>query len=229
MEDLDFENSCKTIISKKSSVFISAFPGKLVFGEVNCKGFIKSKYFQLLHFELFYLYSNFLNIIKFLVREEDNEDKGLILSKDDVAYYWCGKKVVENNKPKKVIIFIQEYKFETNFELFFDEEQFNDFIKCISETILACLCLKPIEKAFFEFITKENTTVIVSLKNQKKCKTILEKFKKSTNLKISSILEPNLIDLVNYYIEILIIAQKLKTMFNSECSNEDLRISALLE
>ena len=41
-EDVEFENTCKTVSSKNSDIFISAFPGKLVFGEVNHNGYKKT-------------------------------------------------------------------------------------------------------------------------------------------------------------------------------------------
>ena len=228
-ENVEFENSCKTLISKKYNIFVSAFPGRIIFGEVNDRGFIKSKYFQFLHFEFFDLYISLLKIVKFFVSEEQTEEKGLILSNEDLSYYWLGKFILQNNKSTKFVVFAIEFKFETIFELLLQTDQFNDIIKCISETILSCLCLKTIEKAFFDFILKENTSLIVSLKNQKKCKTILEKFKKSSSYKITSVCEPNLIELVIYYNELLIIVQKLRTMINHEMCNEDLRITTLLE
>ena len=234
MEDCDFDNSCKTIILRNSDIFISAFPAKLVFGQVNHKGFIKFKYFQFLHFEFFNLYLAILSIFKYLASEESNilEEKGLILNKEDFSYFWLSKRVEQNNITVKSVVFVIEYKIETIYEVILNIEQFNCFLKCISETIFSCLCLKPVEHALFNFIAEEKTTVIVSLKFKNKCKNMLEKFRKSkysNGLQIPSVSESNLIDIIQYYNELLIIVQKLKSMTNEENNSDAQRITTLLE
>ena len=137
------------------------------------------------------------------------------------------------NCSEKVVVFAIEEKFETIYEKLFVNEQINDLIKCISETIFACLCLKPVERELFDFISKESTSLIVSLKDKTKCKSILDKFKKTTIkekcFKITSVCEPNLIELIIYYNELLLIVQKLKSMYKEDFETEELRITTLLE
>ena len=129
-EDVEFENTCKTVSSKNSDIFISAFPGKLVFGEVNHNGYKKLKYFRFLHFEIFNLYLALLNIIKYIGSSSNIlEDKGIIITKEEVTYYWLGKLMENNNFSQKVIVFAIEQKFETVFEKLFTIEQINDLIK----------------------------------------------------------------------------------------------------
>ena len=98
MEDISLENNCKCIAFEYSDLFICAFPGKIVFGEVCCQDFVQHRYFKFLHFEIFNLYLALVNILNFLVSEEDEiEPKGLILQlTNDILYFWQGKKVIKN-------------------------------------------------------------------------------------------------------------------------------------
>ena len=201
---------------------------------MNHKGFIKFKYLQFLHFEFLNLYLAILNIFKFLASEESNilEDKGVIINKEDLTYFWLGKRVEKDTIVTKSVVFGIEYKLETIYEVLLNIQQFNCFLKCISQTIFACLCLRPVEHALFNFITEEKTPMIVSLKFKSKCKNVLEKFRKSkysNGFEIPSVAESNLIDIIQYYNELLLIVQKLKSMINEENNIDAQRITTILE
>ena len=81
MADLDFEKSCKTVVLKTSDLFFSAFPGKIVFGDVIEQNYPEFKYFQFFHFEIFNLYLALVAIIKNIVNnsQEESENKGIII------------------------------------------------------------------------------------------------------------------------------------------------------
>ena len=64
MEDIQLEKSCKTVVFEKSDLFISALPGKIVFGEVSEQKYLKFQYFKFMHFEIFHLYLALVNILK---------------------------------------------------------------------------------------------------------------------------------------------------------------------
>ena len=232
MDTPKFEKSCKTIALKLSNIFISALPGKIVFGEVNAEGFINLKYFIFTHFQLFDFYVALLNIIKFISSHEIKDDKGLILHpNEDQVYFWIGKIAIKENIENKLIVIGIEYDSNVVFELQLDSFQLNELIKCFCDSIFSCLCLKSIERDFFKFVTNQNTSTIVSLKNKKMLKTLLSNFETANEDKIGDILKNNLCELTNYYYELLIISQKMKSLYNDEVNleNEKRRIATLLE
>ena len=232
MENFKFENSCKTVILKTSKLFLSAYPGQIVFGEVNKDGYLYLKSFIFFHFQIFDFYIALLNIIKFLSASEIEENKGLIQNyNEEIVYFWIGKTVFENNEAKKLILIGIEQQTNIVFELSLNSYEINDLIKCFSEAICASLCLKTIEREFFDFISEENTSTVVSIRNKNKLKILYAKFEKQYNPTKSDILFSNLYELTLHYHELLIIIQKLKTFYNTELNKEkeNSRIAALLE
>ena len=89
---MNFEESCKTLALTHDSIFLSAFPGNIVFGEVNRTGYKEGKYFKFSFHQLFELYLGLINIIKFFVSSID--DRGVIIKlNEDLSYCWLGKKL----------------------------------------------------------------------------------------------------------------------------------------
>lgn len=224
-EQFLFADSCKTLISNKNEIFVSAFPGKIVFGKVNQVGYKKSNFFKFFHFEIFHFFVALTNIFKFL-SSENTANKGIILTLDTLeVYYWIGKELVVTNQNQKIIVFGIEENSQSVFEINLKLQELNELIHIVSQTIISCLCLKSIEKQLFENIVQCPTSEIVQLKDYKQCEQFIQKFEKSIKVSIDSIKIPNLIDIVIYYHELLLIVQKLKSM----CIGEDTRIEAILE
>ena len=92
----NLENSCKTIVLKDNFLFISAFPGKIIFGDITNYKYPKFKSFQFNVFQLFFLYVSFVNIITKVIAEENTESfqsEGVIIKlSEDLQYLWSIKK-----------------------------------------------------------------------------------------------------------------------------------------
>ena len=228
---LKIEKSFKTVVLKSNNIFVSSFAGKVVFGEVFNQGYIPLKYFVIFHFQIYNFYLSLLDIIKFISSPELKEEKGLIIqSSEEVIYFWKGITVNKQNNDIKLILIGIEYRSGIIYELSFETEGLNDLIKSFVDSIFSCLCLKAIERDFFEYISDQSTSLVVSLKCSKNIKKILSEFEeKIENNILCDLIRSNLCEITVYYNEILIIVQKLKTLHNSELQklNDERRISAL--
>lgn len=228
-KDFNFSNSCKTLISQNSEIFVSAFPGKIIFGNVNQVGYQKFKYFKFNHFEIFNFFVALTNIFKFLSDSttRNTGNRGVILTLNNFeVYYWMVKDLFINNSNQKQIVFGIEKQSEVVFELNLTLKELNELINIIAQTILSCLCLKSIEKQLLESVTLQSTEDILALKDHKTCEKFIKHFEEINKFSIDSVQISNLLDTVIYYNDLLIIIQKLKSMYNPEVDN---RIEAILE
>lgn len=231
-EDFCFEDACKTLACNKKDIFISAFPGQIIFGEVNQIGYKKCKFFKFYHFEIFHFYIALTNIFKFLCSNSESEttisNKGVILILNPIeVYYWIGKDYLVNNQNEKLIVFGIEKNSESVYELKFSLNELNELINIFSQSVLSILCIKSIEKQILESVLLEPTSVLITLKDFKSCETLMKSLALKNTLSIDSIQLSNLIDIIIHYNELLIVLQKLKSMHNPVCSNR--RLEAILE
>jgi hypothetical protein len=226
-KEFSFLDTCQTVCLKKSDVFLSSFPGKIVFGEPSSTGFSKLRSFQFKHHEFFNLYLALVQIVQFFANNENTEEKGPILIQDEkIVYFWCGKNVLQGNDVKKIVKFGIECDFNIVFEVILDSEQFNELVSVFSKLMFSCLCLKSFEKEFLENLTNELTiTNLVELQAKENQKSILKKTK--LNKIVNSINEQNLLDLVLYYNEFLILFKKIKSLIYSDILELN-RIEAIL-
>ena len=227
---MKFSNSCKTIALKQENIFISAFPGAIIFGEVCPTGFLENKCFRFNHYQLFELYLALVSLIKFHISEAENSnEKGIILTlRNEELYYWCASKIIFNQTETKIIKFGIEQKLQTVFELLLEYEDLNNLINALSQMILPCLCLNPLERSIFDFASEQDITTLVTLTNPKIIEQFINTYEIKKDVKIDLIIKPNIVGNLIYYNEILIILQKLKTIFNPEMSIKN-RIELLLD
>ena len=220
-------NSCKTILLKTSDIFISAFPGKIIFGNISDQSYIKFKYFQFSAFNLLYLYLSLVTIIKKVFSEENIEANcdGVIMKiNEDLQYLWSISQSTETiNKHLHILL---EFKTNLIYQVEFNLEQLNDFVNGLSETLIPCLNLKNIERHFFHFISKQQLSEIVQLTPENGI-TFLNQFKFESNLEeINCINEANLIEIVVYYKELILLYKKIKSLIRPiDCNS---RIDAIL-
>ena len=210
-------DSCFTIALRRNQIFVSAFPGLIVFGEVSTTSFKQLKYFEYSYYDMFELFIALTQIIQFLVVNSDNlnedEDRGVIISKhQNEIYFWIGKTIIVNHKEVKVINLGIEIEANIVFELTFDCEKLNDLIYGVYMCMLPCLCLKKIEKKLFESVIEEDIEKIVSLKVKDNCENFVNQFITDNKIDINSLLESNLVQSLFYYHESIIILYKLKSL-----------------
>ena len=221
-------NSCKTILLKTINIFVSAFPGKLIFGTISVQNYIKFNYFQFFAFDLLHLYVTLVNIIKKISSEENIEtncDGVIIKINEELQYLWSISTKTVNSEKQLNVHLVVEFKSNLVYQLVFNLDQLNDFINGLSETIIPCLFLKNIERQFFEFVSKHHISEIVQLSAQNGA-LLLNDFNLENTLELDTIIETNLIDIVIYYKELIIIYKKIKSLIRPmEC---DKRIEAIL-
>ena len=219
--ELKFDNACQTIALKQENIFVSAFPGKIVFGTPNNEGFLNLKTFQFYFYQLLELYLALLSVIKFLVSSELNCQKGILLKvSEEQIYFWVCKNVQINNRDSKIATFGIEFQSTCVFELVFDFDQLNNFISGISQCILPALCLKTLERQVLEEASEETLQYIIELNRRKNTQIFLRKIKNKNKFKIDSVVQPNLSDLIIYYHETIIIVHKLKSLYNPSFDEE---------
>ncbi len=227
-ELFNFSDSCETICLKQSDVFLSSFPGKVIFGKPKCFGYSNLKSFQYKHNEFIHLYLAIVQIVQFFAKNK-NDDKGLILTKNDnITYFWIGKSVEQNGKDgNKIVKFGIEFQLNIVFEIIMNMNQFNEFICVFSNLMLSCLCLKSCEREYIEAYAYETTlSNIINFFDKKVRKNVFQQFKRSRN--IDSVHEQNLVDLFLHYTELIILFKKMKSLNNSEI-NDQSRIELILK
>jgi len=225
-KELNFSESCQTLSLRKSDIFLSSFPGKIVFGQPNFIGYSKTNSFQYKHNQFFNFYLSIINIVNFFASNL-NEEKGLILTvSENTIYFWCGKIVESDKVSQKVVKLGIEFDSNILFEIILNGEQFNELIYIFSNLIFSCLCLKSFERQFLEdFADEISICKLITLNEKKKIKHVLKSFKEQK--KINSVVEMNLVQLVLYYNELIILYKKMKSLNNPEINNIN-RIEAIL-
>ena len=217
LENQPLNKSCKSIILKNSNIFCSAFPGKLVFGEVAQQHYLKLNYFEFLTFELFFLYSCIVKIIKSFISSGNDipsDDELILKINEDTSYLWSISKLNVSNEEEKCILLKLKYKSEIVYQIIFNLDKLNDFINALSEIIVPSLCLQTVEREFFEFISNAEILTIVNLDKPKGLLILKQFFKQMNIVDIDQIQELNLIEIIIYYKELIIIYKKIKSLIN---------------
>ena len=218
-ENLNFVESCQTIALPKKDTFISAFPGKIVFGEINHCGFKYNKCFIFFYYEVIDLYLSILQIITFFsTHSESTEEKGTVITKSfELVYYWIGKTVTIDECEQKVVKIGIQYKDEIAYELILTSTDLNNLILCLPQVIFSSLCLKSVERRSIEFASEQSTSIVASLNDINKCKKFIQE-----KLDIDCVVESNIIDLFLYYHELILIIHKLKSLFNKKMKKSNI-------
>ena len=216
MSKFQLSDSCITIALRRSQLSVSAFPGIIVFGEVSTTCYKQLKYFQYSYYDIFHLFLGLTQIIQFLVcsSETVNQNQGLIISKENnEMYFWLGKTIIINDKEIRIVKLGIEIDSNVVFELTFDCDKLNDLVHGLYVCLLPCLCLKKIEKKLFECILQEDIEKIVSLKLKDNCERFVEQYINDHQVDLNCLLESNLVDLLYYYHESIIVFYKFKNLF----------------
>jgi hypothetical protein len=113
------------------------------------------------------------------------------------------------------------------FEIILNSEQFNELVYTFSSLMLSCLCLKSFERNFIEHISEELSLIkLLSLKNKKVSNKVFKELIKEKN--IDSVNESNILQLIIYYNELIILHKKMKSMYNLELIDIN-RIDSILK
>ncbi len=227
-KELKFSKSCQTISLKNSEIFMSSFPGKIVFGEPNFIGYSKSNSFQYKHNQFLDFYLSLLKIVNFFATTSNIDDKGSVLSfNENTIYFWSGK-VFENAKViQKVVKLGIEFDSNITYEIIFNAEQFNEFVNIFAKLMFSCLCLKSFERQFLEdFANEMPLTKLITLNDKRKIIQVIQNKKQKE--KIDDVIEQNVVELLLYYNELIILFKKIQSLNNPKM-NESSRIELILK
>jgi hypothetical protein len=206
------EKSFLTLSLNIDFLFISAFPGFLVFGEVESSSYVAFKYFHLSHSELFVFYENIVQILSFLGNKSLTEDQSTIFCKDNnnLTYLWKGTQEISGNKLIKLYIEINSNNIV--FEISLSCDQFNHFLTTLKIMAIASLSLKPVEKYVFKKAISASIEQILSFQMYPKCREFLVNILKDENViyEISSIIIENLVDLLMHYNATILVIHKIE-------------------
>jgi hypothetical protein len=224
-EDLLFSKSLQTKALKTISSFISAFPGFIVFGKTSATVYKKGSYFKFSVFEVYKLYLSFFQILNFFTNDDidDCDRKGLILHRENLnneeVYFWQGLEVTHSkNNNKKYIKFGIEKSTDTEVrsEIYMTLEDLPNFIKALKSSILICLCLNDIESELIIYASNQSPDEILNLRKKSDAKEFVLKFLIEQKYQKDNISTVTLIQVVQYYCDILILLNKLNSLSTFE-------------
>jgi hypothetical protein len=214
------EKSFLTFSLNKDYLFISAYPGFVVFGEVKSNHYETFKYFHLSHNQLLVFYENIVKIVCFLSNETLSEDQNIICkTNDNLTYLWRGTQEIFDNTIVKIIkLCIEMDSNNIIFEISMSSSQFNHLLSTLSRMIIASLCFKPKEKYIFKRAVSASVDQILSFQIYQKCKDfVIEVFKKESSIyEISLMAIENLIDLLMHYNATLLVLHKIETLLTDK-------------
>ena len=215
---LKFSDSCLNLSLRQKDHFISAFPGKIVFGKCNPLGYKKKEYFEFKIFDLYKLYLAIFDIIKYFSGDSILE-KQLILSNQGFHYFFYVKMLTnENSEDFQVASFAIEHNNEIVFEVSFLDIEFNTFLYTLEKIIPLSMCLSAIENALFKKASKESAKIIHGFREDLNCTQFVKNFFNNNQDEIQD-MEIKSIDclstFLNYYCEIILIFHKLQSVINN--------------
>jgi len=137
---LNTKNALVTICLFKEDIFISSFPGKIVFGLLDeGLSYVQKKSFVIFRNSFCLFYERLLEILDDIVKNK--ESKSALFELDPYIYFYMVS--------KDFVKFGIEYKTETIFVSSFTLFEFNNLIDCFKELIPSSLLLRPLESSIF--------------------------------------------------------------------------------
>ena len=206
------EKSSLTLALKKDFCFISSFAGFFLFGFVDKNHYEKKKFFQFSHFELPQLYKAVLKMIHFMANESEILEKTEVIQKQiqncEITYFICGN----TNANKKTVKFCLEVN-SVVFDLSLTYFELNDFLYCMTDIVIASLCLKSIEKEMVYNIISQPLEDLILYENCVNAKNyILMNYDKT----VCSATIENMTTVLVHYNFIIIILHKFKSLVNKD-------------
>ena len=212
-DNLCLEESCLTFALKKDFSFISSFPGFFMFGSITKGHYEKNKYFRFSYFDLPKLYSAILKMIQFLADDSETLVKTEVIIKEidtkSLTYFIIGKTNIDQ---KKVVKFGLERELEV-FELSFSYFELNDFLFSLTDIVITCLCVKPIEKEMILKVISLPLEDLIAYQNFNNAKQYLSSIYEKN---LCATLIENMTTVLVYYNYIVIILHKFKSLVNRD-------------
>ena len=210
-----FSESCLNLVLRNSEYFISAYPGKIVFGKTNPVGYKNFEYFEFRVFELHHLYLAIFDIIENFAKSLAF-DYQLLLAKSEINYAFSVKTITDFSEEYQVAHFIIEKESNIVFNLSFSITEFDSFLYSLVKVIPSSLCLNTIEYSLFQKATQEKLKTIHDFQEESNCLNFVERFltDREDNNQNKSV--TNLVAFLSYYCEIILIFHKIQSLVTNK-------------
>lgn len=205
-----------TLSLVKKGFFCSAFPGKIVFGEITNYEYNELKSFVVFRHEFSKFFYSLSKIISTLCSEGPehlNNVKELLT--ESKVFFW----LLENKEESQNIVFQIEREEET-YKTYFDLKEFYNFVHYFKELLYPSLLLKPLELKIFTEISNLSYKKILEMQND------ISKIQDFTNktLTKNDLSSINLPILILNNLDIILIVHKLRPFCKNEFLNSSLTL-----
>jgi hypothetical protein len=217
LSELSFKDSCLTAVLKSSSVFISAYPGFLVFGKTFTRSYSEKSYFKFSPFELYKLYISIIQILNFFTEDNPKITKGLILERNKsykILYFWTSSILIVNDKEEKFVSFGIETEESFSIKIKMTLYELHNFITALKSTIIISLCLPTFENELMIAASNLDLSLLKKMKNYSETKEFVKAFMKQNNKENEEVFK--FIQLIHYYHDIILIVHKFSSMCEFE-------------
>lgn len=198
------KNSSLLLVSD-NNLFCASFPAKVIIGNTKNYEFITNEYFEYEKKDFINLCQAIICIVKTIALAKG--DKGILIEKDvDLRYFW----IYESSM--KIVFLGIEKDPNIIFKIPFTLNEFNDFILILTQLLLPSLCIDIDAMKLLDFASNCSPNEIVQIKTFHQCSSYLESknFPIPNNYHCAYLL---------YYKEIIVVLNRLKSMFNYDIKN----------
>lgn len=151
------KNACITVSLLKESFFMSSYPGKIIFGEVNEYNYIPKKHFILCRSKYISLYKSIVHILN-ASTSKDAPVSGIITENVSQIYKW------EATTNGVLIELLENSKCVYNCPFTFEE--LNNFFDSFNELMASSLLLKQNEIEVFDILADLSLEKLVTYEKQ---------------------------------------------------------------
>lgn len=198
-----------TLILFKADFIISAFPTKIIFGQVQKNEFSEKSSFIIKRSNYGKFCNSMFKIISSL-STGNTDAKGEIVSNNDFSYGW---KIGHSH----TICFYIEKDLNIIFSSLFSLEEFNHLLHCFAQLITSSLLLRTIEAQIILNLSKLSLKQIMDFSSDK---PYFLDICKANSVILESSSFSNLVLLIENNIDIIIILHKLQTLVKTDYLKE---------
>jgi hypothetical protein len=215
--ELKFNESLFTTVLKSFSVFLSAFPGFIVFGKTFTTSYPQNCYFKFSPFELYKLYIAIIQILNYFIEDTPKITRGIILERNETTrsvYFWNSTSLIINEKEEKVIFFGIENEDGIILKIKMSLPELHNFINALKSVISLSLCLTTLQNELIITASSLEISTLKKLKNYGDAKSFVEKFIQLNNIQTDEVFK--FIQIIHYYFDIIVLIHKFSTMCQFE-------------
>jgi len=184
----------------KKDYFISSFPAKIVFGEVDAFEYLKNRYFIIHRINFCKFYEQIIFILESVC--SDTEVKGILLQDENVTYGFCAKNSAS---------FFIELQNELVYKTCFTINEINNMMDCFKEILTSTLLLKDYEIDFFKTTSNLDLETLKSFEDQNVVQEYVKKLNSPDNVKCI---------IISLNLDLIILLHKLSMLISQSYRKE---------